>query len=200
MSESWTYQLNQCVNRIVLVIFGQRKRDNPEGKFGMISHCWLASVSQLVSLVRPFCHGAPHYTCAAATRSHFSEFPLWEETVVIDGVRLTPSSSEWVRKGKIALLGNLRRKWEFRSSLVAHWVKDLALSLQWLRFSHWPGNFHMPKAWPKKKRRRRRKKITLYHCFFYFYFCIVSWSKDTAKYPKPLLSRAWETWLFNLKF
>ena len=24
------------------------------------------------------------------------------------------------------------------------WVKDRALSLQWLRFSPWPGNLHMP--------------------------------------------------------
>ena len=41
-------------------------------------------------------------------------------------------------------------------SLVEPWVKDPALSLQWLgsllwrRFSPWPGNFHMPWAWPKK--------------------------------------------------
>ena len=43
------------------------------------------------------------------------------------------------------------------SSLVAQWVKDPALSLQWLcsllwrRFSPWPRNFHMPWAWLKKK-------------------------------------------------
>ena len=36
------------------------------------------------------------------------------------------------------------------------WVKDLALSLQWLRsllclgFDSWPGNFHMPWTQPKK--------------------------------------------------
>ena len=35
-------------------------------------------------------------------------------------------------------------------------VKDLVLSLQQLRsllwhgFNPWPGNFHMPQAWPKK--------------------------------------------------
>ena len=42
-----------------------------------------------------------------------------------------------------------------RSSLVAQWVKDLALSLLWLRplkwcrFDPWPGNFYMPWAPPK---------------------------------------------------
>ena len=42
------------------------------------------------------------------------------------------------------------------SSLVAQWVKDLALSLLWLwlllwhKFSPWPGNFHMSWAGLKK--------------------------------------------------
>ena len=31
-----------------------------------------------------------------------------------------------------------------RRSLLVHWVKDPALSPQWLRLSPWPGNFHMP--------------------------------------------------------
>ena len=36
-------------------------------------------------------------------------------------------------------------------------IKDLALSLLWLRlllwygFDHWPGNFHIPWVWPKTK-------------------------------------------------
>ena len=39
---------------------------------------------------------------------------------------------------------------------MAQRVKDLALSLVWLRWLLWrgldpcPGNFHMPWAWPKK--------------------------------------------------
>ena len=37
-----------------------------------------------------------------------------------------------------------------RSSLVAWWVKDLALSRLWLGFDPWPGNFCMPGAQPKK--------------------------------------------------
>ena len=42
-----------------------------------------------------------------------------------------------------------------RSSLVDQWVKDPALSLQWLgtllwsKFCPWPGNFHLPQTWPK---------------------------------------------------
>ena len=46
------------------------------------------------------------------------------------------------------------------SSLVAPQVEDPALALSWLgsllwcRFSHWPGNFHMLQAQPKKKKRK----------------------------------------------
>ena len=32
---------------------------------------------------------------------------------------------------------------------MAQWVKDPALSLQWLGFDPWPGNFCLPWAWPK---------------------------------------------------
>ena len=35
-----------------------------------------------------------------------------------------------------------------RSSLVAQWVKNLALSLLWLGFDPWPRNFHLLKSWP----------------------------------------------------
>ena len=48
------------------------------------------------------------------------------------------------------------KKWE-RSFPVAQQVKDLALSLLWLRsllwccgFNPWPGNFCIPQVWPKK--------------------------------------------------
>jgi len=43
------------------------------------------------------------------------------------------------------------------SSLVAKWVKDPAMSQQWLRWllwcglDRWPGDFHMLWVWPKKK-------------------------------------------------
>ena len=35
-------------------------------------------------------------------------------------------------------------------------VKDLALSLLWLRFDPKPGNFHMPQARPKKKKKKEK--------------------------------------------
>ena len=37
-----------------------------------------------------------------------------------------------------------------RKSLVAQCVKDTVLSLQWCKFDHWPWNFPVPWAWPKK--------------------------------------------------
>ena len=33
-------------------------------------------------------------------------------------------------------------------------VKDPVL---WCRFDPWPGNFHMPQAWPKKQKERKKK-------------------------------------------
>ena len=41
---------------------------------------------------------------------------------------------------------------------LAHWVKDPALSLLWLRFDLWPGNLHMAK---KKKKRERGVPIVV---------------------------------------
>ena len=43
-----------------------------------------------------------------------------------------------------------------RSSLVAEWVKDLALLLLWQEFNLWPGNFPMPWARPKKKKKKKK--------------------------------------------
>ena len=37
-------------------------------------------------------------------------------------------------------------------------VKDSALSLLWLRFDPWPGNFCMPWAGPEKKERERERE------------------------------------------
>ena len=48
------------------------------------------------------------------------------------------------------------------SSLVAQWVKDMALSLEWLGsllwlgFDPWPRNFHVSQAWPKKKKKDKK--------------------------------------------
>ena len=60
--------------------------------------------------------------------------------------------------------GSLLVKWQklyknLGRSLVAQWVKDLALSPQqlrsllWHRFYAWPGNFHMPWVQAKKKKK-----------------------------------------------
>ena len=49
------------------------------------------------------------------------------------------------------------------NSLVAKWVKELALSLLgfrsllWHRFNPWPRNFHMPQVQPKNKKLKRKK-------------------------------------------
>lgn len=56
-----------------------------------------------------------------------------------------------------------------REFSVAQWVKNLALSLQRLRVLLWcgfdprPGNFHMPRAWPKK-REKKKKTVSMYMC------------------------------------
>ena len=65
-----------------------------------------------------------------------------------------------------------------RSSLVALWVKDLALSLLWLRSLLWPWNFHMPWEQPKRNKKEKTYFLTqgmvalLFSCYFkmYLYF------------------------------
>ena len=37
-------------------------------------------------------------------------------------------------------------------------VKELALSLLWLRFNPWPGNFFTPQARPKKGKKEQERK------------------------------------------
>ena len=62
---------------------------------------------------------------------------------------------EICRVNRIAWSYNFKRTF-FWSSLAAQWVKDLALSLLWLksllwyRFNPWSRKFCMPWAWPKK--------------------------------------------------
>ena len=52
---------------------------------------------------------------------------------------------------------------------MTYWVKDLALSLQWLillmwrGFDPWPRNFHMLQAWPKEKN-KEKEKIQVFEC------------------------------------
>ena len=46
-------------------------------------------------------------------------------------------------------------------------MKDPALSLQQLRsllrhrFDPWPGNFHMPRVWPKKKKKKKKTALLM---------------------------------------
>ena len=60
-------------------------------------------------------------------------------------------------------LDNLRGK---RSSLVAPWFKDVALSLLWLgsllchSFDAWPRNFHTPWVWQKKREREKETELS----------------------------------------
>ena len=49
-----------------------------------------------------------------------------------------------------ALSGELRGKKKSEASPVVPWVKETALSLQWLGFDPWPGNLHTPQVQPKK--------------------------------------------------
>ena len=72
----------------------------------------------------------------------------------------TPGHLPCISLGLVSLLNisqntNHKNTVHFRSSLVMQQVKDPASSLHWLRLllwlgcSPWPGNFHMPLAWPK---------------------------------------------------
>ena len=53
------------------------------------------------------------------------------------------------------------------SSLVAQWVKDLVLPLQWLwsllccGFIPWPGNLHVPQAWPKETPPKNKNSVLM---------------------------------------
>ena len=47
---------------------------------------------------------------------------------------------------------------------MPQWVEDPVFLLQqlrlllWYMVDPWPGNFHIPQAWPKKKKKKRKKK------------------------------------------
>lgn len=51
---------------------------------------------------------------------------------------------------------------QFRCSLVAQWVKDQALSLQWLWLLHWCefDKFRMPRVQPKQNKTRSLSLLT----------------------------------------
>ena len=59
-----------------------------------------------------------------------------------------------VRKGGILYLKH-HQNIVWGSSLVAQWVKELALSLLWLGFDPWLRNFCVLQAWQKKKKKKK---------------------------------------------
>ena len=58
------------------------------------------------------------------------------------------------------------------SSLVALWVKDLALSMLWCEFNPWPRNFHMLWEWTTKIYLFLLLLPTFYDFNVLFYICI----------------------------
>ena len=81
------------------------------------------------------------------------------------------------------------------SSLGVQQVKDLALSLQWLRLLPWPGfdacprNFHKPQVWPKKK----RKNCSEYGKFDVFFGGGVTPFKNNNNFPSRKSTKAGAT-------
>ena len=69
---------------------------------------------------------------------------------------------------------------EFFRGLV---IKDLAMSLLWLRFHSWPRNFHMPQAQSKKK----KKKCNFFFVCFYF-GCVHGMQKFLAQGLTPAIA------------
>ena len=54
---------------------------------------------------------------------------------------------------------DLFEKGEMTSSLVLHWVKDLALSLLWLKFSCGLGNFNLLQAQLKTLTKNKKQEM-----------------------------------------
>ena len=76
-----------------------------------------------------------------------------------------------------------------RSSLVVHWLKNLALSLLqlgsllWHRFEPWPGNFHM--LWVPSKKKKTKTKTKKQSCLLELkYHIVIMFSKRFRK-PHP---------------
>ena len=87
-----------------------------------------------------------------------SEYPVTTSQFILindDTFFLYTSLKKYVRISQGILFCPMQLKL-LRSSLVVWWVKDLALSLQWLRsllwcgFDSWTGNFYMLQVQPKK--------------------------------------------------
>ena len=72
---------------------------------------------------------------------------------------------------KLRLFAYCNRKSTKGSSLVAQWVKDPVLSLQWLggllwlRFNPCPRNFHMPQTQPRQRKKKSTERGEFQWCF-----------------------------------
>ena len=63
-----------------------------------------------------------------------------------------------------------KKKFNSRSSLMAQWVKDLALSLLCCGFHPWSGNFCMLQKWQKKKKKKSIFHYVKFIPIFFFFF------------------------------
>ena len=94
---------------------------------------------------------------------------------------------------------------------MAQWVKDQVLSLQqfrlllWPKFSPWPGNSHMPWAWPSNP---QHGCITCYQSYSLVWFGLVwFWPlPQHVEFPRPGIKPAlqqrpeplqWQCWIPN---
>ena len=71
---------------------------------------------------------------------------------------------------------------------MAQWVKDLALSLLWLRFHPRPGNFRMSQAQPKKKKKKWEREDSS-EFFVLLYFKIIYYWEDAESFAERAYRR-----------
>ena len=77
---------------------------------------------------------------------------LCDNTSFLSGIR----SSDWL----CIFLWLIKMAKEFPCGPV---VKNPVLSLVWLRFSPWPGNFCLLQVWQKEKENKKQEKLLLYN-------------------------------------
>lgn len=82
-----------------------------------------------------------------------------------------------INKKTIPIIPSLVTQMKKFESQGVQWVKDLALSLEWLglllwhRFDPWPGNFHVPWGWPKKFCFKSKIKNSLEYRLLVYVLC-----------------------------
>ena len=102
-------------------------------------------------------------------RNHFSSRHCWSFLAYLSKEKLTAVFT-------VPPLFTLSKKILIRTSLVAQWIKDLILSLQWLGLLLWlmfecqTRNFHMSWTQPKKKKKKKKKNVKKVFFFFFLSF------------------------------